>query len=102
MTAILEIPRGEADYRPDRTSEGSFFASWSENVTPGGVEGGGGYSYIYIYIYIYIFIFFWGGGGGGGVPPSPENPYPISDQNIRFSIPHFKHDSQNVYQFQTL
>ena len=34
-----------------------------------------------------------GGGGGGGVlilglggsvPPSPENPYPISDQNIRF------------------
>ena len=35
-----------------------------------------------------------GGGGealiiflGGGVPPGPENPYPISDQNIRFSIP---------------
>ena len=44
-----------------------------------------------------------GGGGvliiflGGGVPPSPENPYPISDQNIRFSIPYFRPDSQNVY-----
>ena len=34
---------------------------------------------------------------GGGVPPSPENPYPISDQNIRFSIPYFRPDSQNVY-----
>ena len=45
-----------------------------------------------------------GGGGGvliiflsGGVPPGPENPYPISDQNIRFSIPYFRPDSQNVY-----
>ena len=36
-----------------------------------------------------------GGGGegvliiflGGGVSPVPENPYPISDQNIRFSVP---------------
>ena len=34
---------------------------------------------------------------GGGVPPGPENPYPISDQNIAFSIPHFRPDSQNVY-----
>ena len=34
---------------------------------------------------------------GGGVPPGPENPYPISDQNIRFSIPYFRPDSQNVY-----
>ena len=34
---------------------------------------------------------------GGGVPPSPENPYPISDQNIRFSVPYFRPDSQNVY-----
>ena len=46
-----------------------------------------------------------GGGGGGllliflgwGVPPGPENPYPISDQNIRFSIPYFRPVSQNVY-----
>ena len=45
-----------------------------------------------------------GGGGrvlniflGGGVPPSPENPYPISDQNILFSIPYFRPNSQNVY-----
>ena len=34
---------------------------------------------------------------GGAVPPGPENPYPISDQNIRFSIPYFRPDSQNVY-----
>ena len=33
---------------------------------------------------------------GGGVPPSPKNPYPISDQNIRFSIPYFRPYSQNV------
>ena len=32
-----------------------------------------------------------------GVRPGPENPYPISDQNIRFSIPYFRPDSQNVY-----
>ena len=44
-----------------------------------------------------------GGGGvliiflGGAVPSGPENPYPISDQNIRFSIPYFRPDSQNVY-----
>ena len=34
---------------------------------------------------------------GGGVPPGPENPYTISDQNIRLSIPYFRPDSQNVY-----
>ena len=34
---------------------------------------------------------------GGGVLPGPENPYPISDKNIRFSIPYFRPDSQNVY-----
>ena len=34
---------------------------------------------------------------GGGVPPGPENPYPISDQNIRFSTPYFRPDSQNAY-----
>ena len=33
----------------------------------------------------------------GCVPPGPENPYPISDQNIRFSLPYFRPDSQNVY-----
>ena len=47
-----------------------------------------------------------GGGGcgrvliiclGGGVPPGPGNPYPISDQNIRLSIPYFRPDFQNVY-----
>ena len=27
---------------------------------------------------------------GGGVPPGPENPYPISDQNIRFSTTLFQ------------
>ena len=30
---------------------------------------------------------------GGSVLPSPENPYPISDQNIRCSIPYFRPDS---------
>ena len=34
---------------------------------------------------------------GGGVPPGPEIPYRISDQNIRFSVPYFRPDSQNVY-----
>ena len=34
---------------------------------------------------------------GGGLPPGPENPYPISDQNIRFSTPYFRPDSQNAY-----
>ena len=27
---------------------------------------------------------------GGGVPPGPENPYPIWDQNIWFTIPYFR------------
>ena len=27
---------------------------------------------------------------GGGVPPGSPNPYPISDQNMPFSIPVFK------------
>ena len=27
---------------------------------------------------------------GGGVPPGPENPYPISDQNIWFTIHYFR------------
>ena len=31
------------------------------------------------------------------MPPVPENPYPISDQNIRFSVPYFRPDSQNVF-----
>ena len=46
----------------------------------------------------------WGGGGGfliiflgRGVPSHPKNPDPISDENIRFSIPYFRPDSQNVY-----
>ena len=39
---------------------------------------------------------------GGGVPPCPENPYPISDQKIRFSIPYFRPDSQMYTLFQTL
>ena len=34
---------------------------------------------------------------GGCVPPGPENPYPILDQNIGFSIHYFRPDSQNVY-----
>ena len=43
-----------------------------------------------------------GGGGllmmflGGGVLPGPENPC-LSDQNIRFSIPYFRPESQNLY-----
>ena len=28
---------------------------------------------------------------GASVPPGPENPYPISDQTIRFSILYFRH-----------
>ena len=31
------------------------------------------------------------------MPLGPENSYPISDQNIRFSIPYFRPDSQNVH-----
>ena len=34
---------------------------------------------------------------GGDVPPGPYKLYPISDQNIRFSIPYFRPDPQNVY-----
>ena len=34
---------------------------------------------------------------GVGVLRSPENPYPISNQNIWFSIHYFRPDSQNVY-----
>ena len=34
---------------------------------------------------------------GGSVPPDPENPFPISDQNIHFSIPYFEPDSENAY-----
>ena len=37
---------------------------------------------------------------GGSVPPGPENPYPISDQNIRFSIPYFRPDSKMYTLFQ--
>ena len=56
-------------------------------MTPGvgGVGGGGGGGGVLL-----IFL-------GGGVLPGPENPYPISDQNIRFSIPYFRPDSHNVY-----
>ena len=40
---------------------------------------------------------------GGGVLPCPKTPYSISDQNIRFSVPYFRLDSQNVYYlFQTM
>ena len=31
------------------------------------------------------------------MPPGSENPYPISDQSIKFPIPYFRPDSQNVY-----
>ena len=34
---------------------------------------------------------------GRGVPPGPENPYPLSAQNIWFSTPDFRPVSQNVY-----
>ena len=50
----------------------------------GGGGGGGGDGVLIIFL-------------GGGVPPGPENPYPISDQKIRFSIPYFRPDNQNVY-----
>ena len=36
---------------------------------------------------------------GGGVPPGPENPYPISDQTIRFSVPYFRPDSKCIPYF---
>ena len=49
------------------------------------IRGGGGRGGVLI-----IFL-------GGGLPPGPENPYPISDQNIRFSTPYFRPDSQNAY-----
>ena len=56
---------------PERTPSGPKLLSRGG----GGVEGGRGV--------IIIFL-------RGGVPPGPENPYPISDQNIRISIPYFK------------
>ena len=52
----------------------------------GGGGGGGGGGILIIFL-------------GGGVPPGPENPYPISDQNIRFSTPYFRPVPQNVYPF---
>ena len=67
--------------------------SWESG--PGG-EGGGGE---------------WGRGEGeggegvlikfldGGVLPGTENPYPISDQNILFSIPYFRPDSKCIPYF---
>ena len=39
-----------------------------------------------------LIIFF-----GVSVRPGPENPYLVSDQNIRFSLPYCRPDSQNVY-----
>ena len=36
------------------------------------------------------------------MPSGPENPYPISDQNVRFSIPYFRPDCQKVYLYQSL
>ena len=48
-------------------------------------------------------ITFPGGGGGNhnilseGVPPSPEKPYPLSDQNVLFSISYFRPDSPDIY-----
>ena len=45
--------------------------------------------------------FFFGGGGGvlpeklgGGVQHASWNPYPISDQNLWFSLPYFKPDQK--------
>jgi len=46
-----------------------------------------------------------GGGGevppkkpGGGVRPAPQNPYPIYDQNLRYSLPCLRPDQK----FETL
>ena len=55
------------------------------NAGMAGIGGGGGGGAL-------LMMFF-----GGGMLPSPENLYPISNQNIRFSIPYFRPDSQNVY-----
>ena len=59
-----------------------FFCARTKPLIQNG--GGGGEWYLIIFL-------------GGGVPPGPENPYPISDQNIRFSIPYFRPDLQHVY-----
>ena len=56
-----------------------------EGGTPGGGGGGGEGGRVLIICL------------GGGVPPGPGNPSPISDQNIRLSIPYFRPDFQNVY-----
>ena len=49
-----------------------------------GGGGGGGVTHVMMFL-------------GGGVLRDHENPYPISDQNICFSMPYFRPDSQNVY-----
>ena len=59
------------------------------HVGGGGGGGGGGWDGGRGGVVLIIFL-------AGGVPPGPENPFPISDQNIRFSIPQ-NHDTQNVY-----
>ena len=38
---------------------------------------------------------------GGGVRPASQNPYPISDQNLRFSLPYFRPDQKFDTLFQT-
>ena len=38
----------------------------------------------------------------GGVPPGSPNPDPISDQNMLFSIPNFRHGLLNPYPFSDL
>ena len=52
------------------------------------------YSYIYN-LYINVLWCVPGGGGrvppeklGGGVRPASQNPYPIYDQNLRYSLPY--------------
>ena len=55
------------------------FSVFTRGEGRGGGFGGGG-------LIFYIRIIFW----GGSVPVGLENPYPISDRNIRFSIPYFR------------
>ena len=67
------------------------------------------YSYIYnLYITVLCCVHGGGGGGvppeklGGGVRPASQNPYPIYDQNLRYSLPYLWPDFSIKTQFRPM
>ena len=40
-------------------------------------------------------------GGGGGVRPTSQNPYPIYEENLRYSLPYLWPDQKFETQFMT-